>query len=316
MNLIATIPEGVDAITVHGLHQWDFGRKLDIHCTGLPPIIEVHFACAGMREAQIRVCNVIDDVASVAIPDVCLEQDGPVTAWIVQITGTTGAPVASVTTHEITLPVKARPRPTADAEIPVDTANKYEELIAVVNDLVPKIEGGETTVLHAENADHATNADRATSADFATNAGNASAADYATSAGSATSADNAKNATNADFAKEAKLLRISTAASFLVDDTFKNLFHWNGAMEPNNSSVYVIRVKYRHGSTGTTDYSALGIWTPLVDRSEFMIGRFVCSYQHFFPGTISSSHSFSLSETSGISPVVIEAKAYCIIGWI
>lgn len=129
MNLIATFPPGHAEITVNGLHQWDRGRQLEIHSAELPAVIEVHFACAGMDEAVVRSCSAAGGVAVALIPDRCLEQSAPITAWIYEIDGAT----SGMTTKKITLPVEARTRPSLTGDIPVDTSDKYTEAVGAMN---------------------------------------------------------------------------------------------------------------------------------------------------------------------------------------
>jgi hypothetical protein len=129
LNLIATFPPGLAEITVNGLHQWDRGRQLEIHSAELPAVIEVHFACAGMDEAVVRSCSAAGGVAVALIPDRCLEQSAPITAWIYEIDGST----SGMTTKKITLPVEARTRPNLAGDIPVDTSDKYTEAVGAMN---------------------------------------------------------------------------------------------------------------------------------------------------------------------------------------
>jgi hypothetical protein len=155
-----------------GLYQWDYGQTLEVEAPYLPTIVEVHFACRGMTEAIVRVCSTVLNVASVAIPDLCLEHTGEIVAWVYGIDGTSGR-----TLHSITIPIIARARPTRSEAIPEDVENNYTQLISEVNEAVEKLTEG--AVVAAE-ATHAVNADRATQAD------NASSAAYAVSAGSVT----------------------------------------------------------------------------------------------------------------------------------
>lgn len=108
MSIKAIFPAGVTALTVHGLHQWDYGQELVIQAPDLPPRIEVHFACRGMEEAVVRECEVTDGQTSAAIPDPCLEQGAPITAWVYEVQETSGT-----TTKTITLPIIRRARPQA-----------------------------------------------------------------------------------------------------------------------------------------------------------------------------------------------------------
>lgn len=135
MNLIAILPPGHKEITVNGLHQWDRGRQLEIHSTEFPAVVEVHFACAGMDEAVVRTCSSADGVVVALIPDRCLEQSAPITAWIYEIDGAT----SGMTTKKITLPVEARTRPSLAGDVPVDTSDKYTEAVAAMNNAVAEL---------------------------------------------------------------------------------------------------------------------------------------------------------------------------------
>ena len=166
MPIKAIFPVGQTEITVNGLHQWDYGRELEIYSPELPSIVEVHFACVGMEEAIVRTASSTSGVATVRIPDLCLEQTSAISAWVFEINGTSG-----FTSKKITLPIEARPRPgVSDADIPPDVADKYTELMAAVNDAIADLSSGDIILRHATNADNATNADHATTADSATNA--------------------------------------------------------------------------------------------------------------------------------------------------
>lgn len=106
MAIKAHIPAGVTDISVHGLRQWDYGQTLEIHDDTLPAEVEVHFAHVGMREAVVRACNVADGVTTAEIPDICLEQSTPITAWVYVKDGSSGETTKTVTMH-----IVARPKP-------------------------------------------------------------------------------------------------------------------------------------------------------------------------------------------------------------
>lgn len=175
MNIKAIIPTGHTEITVNGLHQWDYGRKLEIHSNDLPAVVEVHFACVGMTEAVVRSCQAADGVAVAAIPDKCLEQTAPITAWVYEIDGTTG-----VTTVKITLPIEPRTRPCACEDIPEDISDKYTEAVTAMNAAVKNISTGQVKVAAAAKADHATKAAEADHTAKADQATKATQADKAT----------------------------------------------------------------------------------------------------------------------------------------
>lgn len=110
MSIKAVFPEGTNAITVHGLHQWDRGRKLKIQAPDLPAQIEVHFACAGMDEAEVRSCTVANGTAEAEIPNQCLEQTTPITAWVYEVGGNYGK---TIKTAVLTIVERTRPQPAA-----------------------------------------------------------------------------------------------------------------------------------------------------------------------------------------------------------
>ena len=178
MAFKALFPPGQDRIVVEGLYQWDYGQELEIETVDVDSeIMEVHFACADMAEAIVRPCTFVRGVGTVIIPDACLEQSTPITAWIYEIDGTQGK-----TRKVITRPIVARTRPSASREIPQAYVDRYAELITEVNEAVDNLEQGNVTVAKAVNAEKATHA---------TSAGNASSANYASTAGAADTANRA-----------------------------------------------------------------------------------------------------------------------------
>ena len=185
MNIRALIPPGIDKITVNGLHQWDYGRVLEIECAEFgTEIMEAHFACQGSKVAEIRTCTFKNGIGTVTIPDKCLELSTPITAWVYGISNTYGKTIKT-----IILPIIQRPKPLrghiALAENS-ENADRIEELLGAVNEAVEHISSGDITVaraMHAENADKANNATHAENASYAPTAGNAQTANYSDSAG-------------------------------------------------------------------------------------------------------------------------------------
>lgn len=134
MSLKVLVPNGRTEITVNGLHQWDYGRTIEIHAAGLPAIVEVHFACTGMETAVVRSCAVLDGQVTAAVPDICLEQTTPIVAWVYAIGDTTGETILT-----ITLPIIPRTKPQPSETIPEDVSDRYTELITEVNEAVAEM---------------------------------------------------------------------------------------------------------------------------------------------------------------------------------
>lgn len=163
-NIRAVFAAGLDAITVHGLHQWDYGRFLEISHPDLPAGLEVHFATVGSKEAIVHTVAGVVGKATVAIPNILLEQARPIVAWVYYVDTTRGQTMLTVT-----MPVKARPRPVLPPAVPDEIADKYTEALGVMNTQIASLKEGNVMVA---NAAHATSADRATQANEATKATN------------------------------------------------------------------------------------------------------------------------------------------------
>lgn len=174
MAIKAIFATNQDSITVTGLYQWDYGQQLEIDAEGLPEVIEVHFSCTNMTEAIVRTCVRDEDsgVYTVSIPDDCLEQSTPITAWIYDFSVTQGK-----TVKVITLPVVARTRPSAVREISADDGDQLATLITDLNNAVEGLKNGDIVVKKAESANTAD-----TVTDFA---GTVESANFATQAGMA-----------------------------------------------------------------------------------------------------------------------------------
>jgi hypothetical protein len=187
MSIKAIFPAGVIDITVNGLHQWDYGQQLEITAEGLPADVEVHFACAGMREAVVRNCSKVGGSYTAAIPDRCLEQTTPVVAWVYAVGETAGQTILTVT-----LPIIARAQPQPGATVPETASDKYTEAIEAMNALVEEVgkalANTEAAVLSDVSAAiasgalavaEASHAVKATDADYATEAFSAHECDFA-----------------------------------------------------------------------------------------------------------------------------------------
>lgn len=135
MSIKAIFPPGLAELTVHGLHQWDYGRKLKVVAEGLPAEVEIHFACAGMETAVVRFCGAKSNAFLAAIPDQCLEQTTPITAWVFEVGETSGKTLLTV--H---LPIIARTKPQPAPTVPEDVSDKYTEAVAAMNGLADEYE--------------------------------------------------------------------------------------------------------------------------------------------------------------------------------
>lgn len=188
MSIKVSIPTGKDVGTATGLYQWDYGQVLEIESLDIgSEVVEVHFACANMTEAIVRPCSFSNGVGTVVIPDQCLEQTTPVTAWVYRIETIYDAAGMVVSTEgrtikTITLPITARTRPSIAREIPQVFSDKYTELISEINEAVDNLENGNITAAKAIDADNAGKSDYATAAGNAANANHAVASDRATKA--------------------------------------------------------------------------------------------------------------------------------------
>jgi hypothetical protein len=161
--LIAKFPDGISEITVNGLHQWNYGQQLQIEASDLPALFEVHFAHPGIKDAIVRTCAAVNGVATVAIPDVCLEQSRTIQAWIYEIKETAGK-----TTKTIRLNVIKRVRPAVGGDIPRKISDKYTEAVAAMNEVVDDLKNGNIRVSQAVRADRADKAGSAYSAQYTT----------------------------------------------------------------------------------------------------------------------------------------------------
>lgn len=181
MSLKVIVPNGRTEITVNGLHQWDYGREIEIHADNLPALVEVHFACAGMETAVVRNCAVLSGAVTAAVPDLCLEQTTPIVAWVYAIGETSGKTILTVK-----LPITPRTKPQPGATIPEDTSDKYTEAVAAMNALVAE---SEQILQNAADEIEASVADK-----IQRGAWTAAKAQHAVEADSADSADTAKSA--------------------------------------------------------------------------------------------------------------------------
>ena len=133
-NIQANIPSGMTATTVHGLTQWDYGRKLEVKSPSLLDfgMVEVHFGYAGAKVATVHYGTVANGTLTVEIPDSCLQQPSTIIAWVFVPTEDEGRTILTVT-----MPVTARTRPADAGTTPPETyESKYTEFLAATADLI------------------------------------------------------------------------------------------------------------------------------------------------------------------------------------
>lgn len=255
MSINATFTNGATAVTARGLYQWDYGQKLQIVSADLPALVEVHFACNGMNEAVVVPCSVSNGVGTVTIPNQCLEQTSPITAWVYEYeterdaeTGET-VKTAGSTTKTITIPITSRARPNRSEDIPQTILDKYAELIAEVNEAIGALMSGEVTVANATKADNAT---------FATSAGNA---EYASSAGGARNAGRASVA-EASFGIIGVECTLDAQGTYTVPEGVQGLYI--GQTDPRDGGI----TSFLYISDGRMDWHGSG--SPIATSAQYL----------------------------------------------
>lgn len=146
------------------LYQWDYGQHVEVEADDLPAIIEAHFTCDGMEDAVVQSCSVISNVATIPIPDVCLESGTNIKAWIFEITDSTHGR----TSKEFTIPVIQRKKPRESRELEHEFTDAYTELLGEINEAIAALQRGDVVAARALNADKATQATSAIGAQTAT----------------------------------------------------------------------------------------------------------------------------------------------------
>lgn len=147
MSIKAIFSPGQTEITVNGLYQWDYGQSVEIILPGFNGVYQVHIACAGMPEAVVRTCSVVNDVLTVPIPDQALEQTAPITAWIYKAGESSGGTVATVK-----FTVSPRTKPAASPTLPPELSDRYTEALDAMNEVVDALGRGEIEVGIAKGA--------------------------------------------------------------------------------------------------------------------------------------------------------------------
>ena len=116
-----------------GVWQYDYGQVLRITGPGLPPAVEVQFSLDEKSgETLSRVGTTVDGITEVKIPDELLTHSATsnyrIYAYIYLTDETSGN-----TKYEITIPVRARSKPTSPTEDPETDPDLFRETVAAVN---------------------------------------------------------------------------------------------------------------------------------------------------------------------------------------
>ena len=253
MSIKIIFPAETASVTAPSLHQWDYGQILEIESADLLPIVEVHFACSGMTEAIVRPCSVNNGLATVSIPDMCLEHAGTIMAWVFEINGTEG-----MTRKTISIPVKSRVKPAPGGDIPTEIYDKYTELIDEMREAVEAVLAGNLTVVQAKNAN------------YAAEAGHANSASSADTARSATSAN------DASWASRAGRLNITQNTSTTISETGLYLVFWKNSAGYFMTDLIFIDALRGHdiGTAGGYDgtSSSNGLWYSSYDQKIVITG--------------------------------------------
>lgn len=104
--LTAIFNDGVKAVRILGLTQWDYGQCLKICGTEIEQETEVHFGLLGERETIVQIAEYIDGNLEVDIPNKLLEDGRSILAYLYISNGIDGKTVRTVS-----MPVERRARP-------------------------------------------------------------------------------------------------------------------------------------------------------------------------------------------------------------
>lgn len=128
--LEAVFTTGVSEITVTGLTQWDRGQTMQIACPNLPSAFQVHFANRKSKKAFVVQATGENNVATVVIPDVMLQQPFEVFAYLYFDENLIGE-----TTKTVRMPVERRKKPDDYIiDLPQEQATNAEKLIMKLMD--------------------------------------------------------------------------------------------------------------------------------------------------------------------------------------
>ena len=139
----AHIPKGINKVTTDKpLYQWDYGQVLRITGDDLPVVCQVHFCDRSCTETKVRIGSQVDGGLEVVIPDILLENEWPINAFIYVVSENCGN-----TIKHIHIPVNKRKKPEDFVDpIPEDIQTELEKLIANINDVFVEVKESQAEI--------------------------------------------------------------------------------------------------------------------------------------------------------------------------
>ena len=132
-----------------GVWQFDYGQVLRITGPELPPAVEVQFSLDEKSgETLSRVGTTVDGVTEVKIPDELMTHSTTsnyrIYAYIYLTDETSGK-----TKYEITIPVRARSKPTSPTEDPETDPDLFRETVVAVNASAERAENAASSAMES-----------------------------------------------------------------------------------------------------------------------------------------------------------------------
>lgn len=132
-----------------GVWQYDYGQVLRITGPELPPAVEVQFSLDEKSgETLSRVGTTVDGVTEVKIPDELMTHSTTsnyrIYAYIYLTDETSGK-----TKYEITIPVRARSKPTSPTEDPETDPDLFRETVVAVNASAERAENAASSAMES-----------------------------------------------------------------------------------------------------------------------------------------------------------------------
>ena len=129
---------------VESAFQYDYGKKLQIMGLTLPSIVEAHFALDERGTSILRMGTWKDGIATIPIPDSCLENAGMFYCYIFDRQAVSGR-----TVYKIAVNVQKRADLPEETENPTEEDVSYFELVlSSVSDAVSAVEATKESLLN------------------------------------------------------------------------------------------------------------------------------------------------------------------------